>query len=231
MNDAHGEADSHTCRTAAFHSLLRSQRVWDVELPAFDPQAAPATPTELFHTWFAQAVAAGQPEPHTMQLATADADGRPDIRTLMLHDAADGGWLFASHSGSAKGRQLAARPSAALHFYWASCGRQIRVRGTVTAAPPAAASADLHARSTGALAAALVGRQSEPLASLDELAEASTTAWERAEREPDADAPSWTLYELAADEVEFFQGDARRRHIRLHYRRTGTGWVTGLLWP
>ncbi|NBE53612.1 pyridoxal 5'-phosphate synthase [Streptomyces boluensis] len=224
------EAD--TGSAAAFQSLLRSQRVWDVELPAFDPAAAPEEPTALFHAWFADAAAAGQSEPHTMQLATVDEDGLPDVRTLMLHGAAAGVWEFASHAGSAKGRQLAARPKAALHFYWAAQGRQVRVRGTVTTAPPAAASADLHARSTGALASALVGRQSELLNSLDELADASTAAWERAQREPDAEAPSWTLYELAAEEVEFFQGDARRRHVRLRYRRErGDGWVRGLLWP
>ncbi|MDI3407920.1 pyridoxine/pyridoxamine 5'-phosphate oxidase [Streptomyces cavernicola] len=226
MNEASTEAGRQ-----AFDTLLRSQRVWDVDLPGFDPESAPAEPTGLFHAWFADACAAGQPEPHTMQLATVDADGLPDVRTLMLHGAADGAWHFASHSGSRKGRQLAARPRAALHFYWAALGRQVRVRGTVTAAPPAEASADLHARSIGALAAALVGRQSEPLDSLAELAAASTAAWERAGREPDAEAPTWTLYELAADEVEFFQGDARRRHVRLRYERQGDRWVTGLLWP
>ncbi|MDG4864109.1 pyridoxamine 5'-phosphate oxidase family protein, partial [Streptomyces sp. T-3] len=114
-----------------FIKLLRSQRVWDVELPAFDPATAPAGPLPLFHRWFAEAVAAGQPEPHTMGLATADESGRPDVRTVMLHDADARGWHFASHTTSRKGRQLAARPEAALHFYWPSQARQIRIRGTV----------------------------------------------------------------------------------------------------
>ncbi|MFC7306270.1 pyridoxal 5'-phosphate synthase [Streptomyces monticola] len=218
-----------------FHAILRSQRVWDIELPAFDPLTAPPAPTALFHQWFAEAVAAGQAEPHTMQLATVDEDGGPDVRTLMLHGAAGDSWQFASHATSRKGRQLAARPRAALHFYWPACGRQIRIRGRVTAEPPAAARDDLHARSTGALAAALVGHQSEPLVSQEELAHASAAAWKRAQAEPDADVPSWTLYTLAADEAEFFQGDERRRHVRLAYRREpgapGDGWVTQLLWP
>ncbi|MFC3573008.1 pyridoxal 5'-phosphate synthase [Streptomyces yaanensis] len=216
------------------HELLRSLRVWDpetTELPVFDPAAAPAEPLALFAEWFAEAVAAGQPEPHTMSLATADADGTPDVRIVMLHGADADGWSFATHAGSRKGRQLAARPYAALCFYWSAQGRQIRVRGPVTAAPATEGQADLHARSTGALAAALTGRQSEVLSSTEELARASDAAWERAQREPDAPVPSWTLYRLSPEEVEFFQGDARRQHVRLTYRRTEEGWTRHLLWP
>ncbi|MER5771402.1 pyridoxine/pyridoxamine 5'-phosphate oxidase [Streptomyces sp. NPDC001985] len=221
----------------AFRVLLHAQRVWDIDLPSFDPDTAPATPLPLFHQWFAEAVAAGQPEPHTMTLATADDTGHPDVRTLMLHDADPWGWHFASHSTSAKGRQLRARPEAALGFYWAAQGRQVRVRGGVVLPGPAESSADLHARSTGALAAALTGRQSEVLASREELAHASAAAWERAGRDPEAPVPSWTRYVVVPREVEFFQGDAWRRHIRLRYRREGPaegpdgGWARELLWP
>jgi pyridoxamine 5'-phosphate oxidase len=213
------------------HDVLRSLRVWDVELPAFDPAAAPAEPLALFTEWFTQAVAAGQAEPHTMSLATADEDGLPDVRIVMLHGADADGWAFASHATSRKGRQLAARPYAALDFYWPVQGRQIRVRGPVTVAPPEESQADLHARSTGALAAALVGHQSEVLPSRAALDRASDAAWERAESAPRSPAPTWTLYRLRPDEVEFFQGDARRRHARLVYRRTDIGWDTELLWP
>ncbi|MGW1953916.1 pyridoxine/pyridoxamine 5'-phosphate oxidase [Streptomyces sp. NPDC001920] len=213
------------------HELLRSLRVWDVDLPSFDPGAAPADPLALFTDWFAQAVEAGQVEPHTMSLATVDEEGLPDVRTVMLHGADASGWSFATHAGSRKGRQLAARPHAALGFYWAAQGRQVRVRGAVTAAPSTESQADLHARSTGALAAALTGRQSEVLSSLEELARESQAAWERARQEPDAPVPSWTLYRLRPEEVEFFQGDAQRRHVRLVYRRTPDGWARELLWP
>ncbi|MFI8966781.1 pyridoxal 5'-phosphate synthase [Streptomyces sp. NPDC053493] len=215
-----------------FQEALRSVRVWDTELPAFDPADVPEEPVGLFHRWFAQAVEAGVVEPSTMQVATADADGHPDVRTVILHDADARGWHFASHSGSAKGRQLAARPEAALHFYWAAQGRQVRVRGRVVTGTPEEAYEDLHARTTGALASALVSRQSELLSSLDELDRASAAAWERALREPDAPAPSWTLYVVAPQEVEFFQGHEERRHIRLRYRRTADGgWHRELLWP
>ncbi|GGN61510.1 oxidase [Streptomyces albiflavescens] len=215
------------------HELLRSLRVWDTELPGFEPEVAPEEPLALFTRWFAEAVAAGQPEPHTMSLATSDEEGLPDVRIVMLHGADADGWSFATHATSRKGRQLAARPYAALGFYWPAQGRQVRLRGPVAVAPPEEGQADLHARSTGALAAALVGRQSEVLPSREELARASDAAWERARLEPDAPAPTWNLYRLQPDEVEFFQGDARRRHVRLTYRRDAdaAGWLKELLWP
>ncbi|MFB7054795.1 pyridoxal 5'-phosphate synthase [Streptomyces vinaceus] len=216
----------------AFRTTLHSLRVWDGPLPDFDPDAAPAEPLPLFHQWFVGAAAAGQPEPHTMSLATVDAEGRPDVRTLMLHDADGRGWHFASHATSAKGRQLAGRPDAALGFYWPAVARQIRIRGRVTACGPEESRADLAVRSRGALAAALTGRQSEVLDGLDELRRASEAAWERAGAEPEAPAPTWTRYVLDATEVEFFQGDAARRHVRLHYRREPGGlWTRTLLWP
>ncbi|MFF2731604.1 pyridoxal 5'-phosphate synthase [Streptomyces sp. NPDC058008] len=214
-----------------FRDLLHAQRVWDVPLPSFDASRAPAAPLPLFHAWFAEAVAAGQTEPHTMTLATAGTEGRPDVRTLMLHDADGRGWHFATHATSAKGRQLAACPHAALGFYWPSQGRQVRVRGTAVPSGREESRADLRARSTGALAAALTGSQSEVLAAREDLVRASEAAWERARARPDTEAETWTRYVVEPREVEFFQGDDRRRHVRLRYRRDGAGWTRELLWP
>ncbi|MER6063520.1 MULTISPECIES: pyridoxal 5'-phosphate synthase [unclassified Streptomyces] len=216
------------------HALLKSLRVWDpdvTDLRPFDPDTAPPTPLPLFTSWLADAVAAGQPEPHTMSLATVDEEGRPDVRIVMLHGADADGWAFGTHATSRKGRALSAHPHAALAFYWPVLGRQVRLRGPVTAAPSRESQADLQARSTGALAAALTGRQSEELSSLEELRRASQAAWERARENPAEPSPTWTLYRLRPETVEFFQGDADRRHVRLEYRSTGFGWSRTLLWP
>lgn len=234
MNRLNKAMSSDEQQQAAFRGVLRELRTWDSGLGRFEAEGGdvPEGPLVLFQRWFVEAADAGQVEPHAMSLATVDADGRPDVRTLLLHDADERGWHFASHATSAKGRQLAARPWGALGFYWPVQGRQVRVRGAVVAAGGAESRADLAVRSTGALASALTGRQSEVLGSAEELARASEAAWERARVEPDAPVPSWTAYVLDADEVEFFQGDAGRRHVRLRYRRTEErGWVRELLWP
>ncbi|MFE2045640.1 pyridoxal 5'-phosphate synthase [Streptomyces sp. NPDC059477] len=217
--------------------------MWDPKLttlPPFTPDTAPAAPLPLFATWFAEAVGAGQPEPHTLSLATVDDRGRPDVRTVMLHGVDEDGWSFATHSTSRKGQDLAVTPYAALGFYWPVLGRQVRVRGPVTQASPKESRSDLDVRSTGALAAALTGHQSEVLPSLAELERRSEESWALAESSPAAPAPTWTLYRLRPDEVEFFQGDAARRHVRLRYRRErgtqrdgepGESWSRQLLWP
>ncbi|MEU8892225.1 pyridoxal 5'-phosphate synthase [Streptomyces sp. NPDC048442] len=225
-----------------FRSLLHSLRVWDgVPLPPLDAESAPGSPLPLFRTWLREAAEAGQVEPHTMTLATADAAGRPSARILTLHGADEDGWHFGTHSTSRKGRELAARPEAALVFYWPAQGRQVRIEGRVHSGTPEAATADLHARSTGALAAALTGRMSEVLDSRAELTSASEESWSRAQADPTLTAPTWTLYALVPTQVEFFQGDARRQHVRLRYRRAAEGaetaeaaeaaWVRELLWP
>ncbi|MEV4439792.1 pyridoxal 5'-phosphate synthase [Streptomyces sp. NPDC049577] len=228
-----GEPEPDRGRQESFRKLLRSLRVWDTELPHFDPATAPADPLPLFQDWLCAAARAGTPEPHTMTLATADASGRPSARTVMLNDADERGWHFATHRTSRKGRDLAARPEAALAFYWPAVGRQVRVQGRVTAASTAETRADLARRSTSALVLALLDRQSEVLPSCATLERTVEAAWERAEREPDAPADSWRLYVLAADEVEFYQGDVRCRHVRLRYRRDSpeAPWATDLLWP
>ncbi|MFJ8142613.1 pyridoxal 5'-phosphate synthase [Streptomyces sp. NPDC096013] len=217
------------------HDLLKSLRVWapeTTELRPFDPTTAPDAPLALFTAWFAEAVAAGETEPpRVMSLATRDDEGLPDVRMVMLHGADKEGWSFATHSTSRKGHQLKHFAYAALSFYWPRLGRQIRLRGPALPAPAAESRADLHVRSTGSLAAALTGHQSEVLPSLEELTQTSEAAWERAQREPHTPVPTWTLYRVFPDEAEFFQGDALRRHVRLRYVREERGWARELLWP
>lgn len=110
----------------------------------------PADPGLLFLSWIDEAVGLGVPEPHTATLATVDADGVPDARTLILKDVSDDGWAFAGHRGSRKAEQLASRPAAALNFWWQPIVRAVRIRGTVREATRAESDADLAARSPSA---------------------------------------------------------------------------------
>ncbi|WP_433296900.1 pyridoxine/pyridoxamine 5'-phosphate oxidase [Pseudonocardia sp. CA-142604] len=200
-------------------------------LPVFDPDAAPPDPDLLFAEWLAAAVDAGVVEPHAMTLSTVDPSGRPTARVLILKYLDAGHWAFASGSESRKGKELANTPWAALTFYWPSLGRQVRVRGLVSVANAEDSAADFMARSAGARGVGLLGNQSEPVASLAERDRALDASTELAIAEPAHVAPGWTVYRLEADEVEFWQGEERRRHVRLVYTRAGDGWRRGLLWP
>ncbi|GAB2884581.1 pyridoxal 5'-phosphate synthase [Streptomyces mayteni] len=215
--------------------LLAGTPLMARELPAFDADAAPEGPGELFARWLAEAVAAGVLDPHAVTLATVDAEGAPDARVLALRnvDVDGGGWVFATDATSPKGAQLAAGPVAAMTCYWPAQGRQVRLRGRVATAPPDVSAAEFHARSPRSRVAGLVARQSEPLGSLGEWTRAAEEAERRLAAEPDAVPPGHTVYVLWADEAEFWQGDAGRRHVRLRYRRVDGGgrWRRGLLWP
>jgi pyridoxamine 5'-phosphate oxidase len=213
-------------------NMLRTLDVFPAELPEFDTRSAPGDPVTLFLMWLGEAIREQVLGPHVMTLATADRAGRVSSRVLICRDVDEAGrWYFASSADSRKGRELAASPSAALSFYWPQQGRQVRIRGTAASAGDQASAADFLARSPASRAEALTGRQSEPMDDITELDEALRQARAEIAANPGLIAPDWTLYALSADEVEFWQADHQRRHIRLRYQRTAGAWARRLLWP
>lgn len=177
---------------------LRAQPALAGVAPALDPADLPDDPVALFRSWIVQAADAGVAEPHAATLATVDADGVPDARTLILKDVGARGWAFAGPRSSRKGAQLAAHPAAALNFWWQPLVRAVRVRGEVHEATRDESAADLAARSAAA-------------------------------RDGIADG-EWVLWRLRPSRVEFWQGDADRRHSRIVFDRAGDAWrvsVTG----
>ncbi|HEY8717222.1 pyridoxal 5'-phosphate synthase [Pengzhenrongella sp.] len=212
---------------------LRRIPVFAGDLPRFDPETAPDDPVRLFADWLTHAIKAGVAEPHAMTLATAGADGTPSARVVILKDCRDGGWEFATDARSRKARDLAENPNAAATFYWQPQARQVRVSGPVLARGLRADADDFLARSPASRAAALAVRPGEPLASPAELEAAIAAAQGRVEREPATVLADWRLFALVPLEVEFFQGDPRRAHIRVAYRRDDVGapWRHELVWP
>jgi pyridoxamine 5'-phosphate oxidase len=216
----------------SIRAMLRALAVFPAELPEFDTRSAPDNPVTLFLTWLKEAIRDQVLGPHAMTLATADSAGRVSSRVMICKDVDEAGrWYFASSAGSRKARELAASPRAALSCYWPQQGRQVRICGTVTAAGSQASAADFLARSPASRAEALTGRQSQPLEDPAELDEALRRAQAKIATSPGLVAPDWTLYALSADEVEFWQADHQRRHVRLQYQRTIGAWTRHLLWP
>src|SRR5258707_9723451 len=93
-----------------------------------------ADPFALFNDWLREAIAKEPNDANAMSLATVDAAGLPDVRMVLLKDADARGFVFYSNVESAKGRELAANPKAALLFHWKSLRRQVRIRGALTTA-------------------------------------------------------------------------------------------------
>ncbi|MFJ2541529.1 pyridoxal 5'-phosphate synthase [Microbacterium sp. NPDC087589] len=136
----------------SLNEWLRGRHALTGTAPDWDLDALPDDPSELFATWLRAASDAGVAEPHTVTLATVDAGGIPDARTLILKRIDDQGWAFASTRSSRKGAQLDAVPAAALNFWWQPQVRAVRVRGRVEEASLEESAADLAARSPAAQA-------------------------------------------------------------------------------
>jgi len=136
--------------SSPFGLWLRAQPALAGEPPVLDLAALPDDPALLFIEWMQDAVVRGVAEPHAATLATVDAAGTPDARTLLVKDVSDRGWAFAGPRASRKGAQLAAMPRAAMNFWWQPVRRAVRVRGAVREASPAESDADLAERSEAA---------------------------------------------------------------------------------
>ncbi|MGW4550651.1 phenazine biosynthesis FMN-dependent oxidase PhzG [Streptomyces violaceorubidus] len=192
--------------------------------------APPADPTELLRTWFDQAVADAVLQPGALALATVDPDGRVSTRTVQVLHVRGTGLVFASHSDSRKGRDLAHTPWASGLFYWREAARQVSVSGPTRPLPAEESDALWQARPVDTHPMSVAAHQSAPL--LDEA------ALRQQARELGRDGSAlprperWIGYLLEPESVEFWQSEPEDRlHRRLRYEREGSGWLTSRLQP
>jgi len=216
--------------------LSRMRRDYDADADARALREDRLAPTwvEQFDRWFADAVAAELPEPNAMVVATADADGAPDARLVLMKGYDAAGIVFVSSYASAKGAQLAINPRAALVFPWHAIQRQVRVRGTVERVGETASDALWDPRPRGAQLAAVGSVQSTVVESREELEARVRLLDEETGPGPVPRPPIWGGYRVVPERVEFWQGGADRLHDRLVFIRDdeeGGGWIVQRLAP
>jgi pyridoxamine 5'-phosphate oxidase len=189
-------------------------------------------PIELFREWFEAARAGGLELPEAMTLATADAEGRPSARTVLLKSADERGFVFFTNYESRKGRELAANARSALVFHWPQePRRQVLVTGTVERISEAESDAYYATRPVGSRLAAWASRQSRPISGREELERAYAEA-EQAHGEDPQRPPFWGGYLLVPETIEFWESRPNRLHERLRYTRGSRGeWEAGQLAP
>ena len=194
----------------------------------------PAEILSTFDTLFAEAQAAGEPDPTAMALATADAEGRPSLRMVLLKSRGPEGFVFYTHVGGRKGRELAANPRASLLFFWPRVRNavQVRIEGMVEQVADAEADAYFASRPRASQLGAWASRQSETLpdrATFDaRYAEAEARFAGGAVPRP----PGWSGFRVVPDAVEFWYGAQFRLHERWLYQRDADGrWSSRMLYP
>ena len=188
-------------------------------------------PHALFDHWFAEAAALEPNDHNAMALATADGDGRPSVRMVLLKGHDPRGFVFFTNLDSRKGGELADNPHAALLFHWKSLRRQVRIEGPVEPVSEAEADAYFATRSRDSQLGAWASDQSRPL---DSRATFEARYGEMRARFEGGEVPRparWSGFRVLAERMEFWSDREHRLHERRLFVRSGEGWSEGLLYP
>lgn len=193
--------------------------------------AATIDPWGLLAQWVDDALAAGEPEPTAVTLATVDEEGRPQARIVLLKEISPEGLVVFTSYDSAKGQELAARPVASASFWWPVQIRQVRAVGVVTKLSREASEAYFAKRPRASQLEAWASEQSAPVASRADLVAAVAAVEERFEGQDVPCPPNWGGYVIDVDSFEFWQGLPSRLHDRIRCTRTADGWRNERLQP
>lgn len=210
-------------------SLIHDRRDYNAE-PLRKSDLDP-DPIRQFERWYRQAEEAGLNEPYAMVLATADAQGIPSARIVLLRGYGPEGFRFFSNARSQKGRELRENPRASLVFDWHEIDRQVRVDGDVEAIPDPEADAYFESRPLEAKLGAWASDQSAVIPNRRELEARFEEVAQRFGDGPIPRPPGWVGYRVRPTAIEFWQGRPGRLHDRLRYRLAEGGWIIERLAP
>jgi pyridoxamine 5'-phosphate oxidase len=190
-------------------------------------------PLRLFAAWFEEATRSEPRDPTAMSLATVDADGRPNVRMVLMKGYDERGFVFYTNIDSQKGQELDASRQGALLFHWKSLNRQVRLRGPVERVEDAEADSYFATRPRLAQIGAWASKQSAPLESRHALEKAIALYTAKFALGTIPRPPNWTGYRLLPLLIEFWHDRPFRLHDRVEFSRDAAGapWRRTRLYP
>lgn len=197
-----------------------------------DVATTAADPITQFQQWYGEVVAAGVNQPDAMALATVDADGRPEVRHVLLKGVDARGFSFFTNYESDKARQITAHADVSVVFPWLQVNRQVRVSGVVTKLSAEESDDYWATRPRGSQIGARASEQSRVIPDRAWLDDRVAGVVDEFGDGPIPRPAHWGGYLLLPVTVELWQGRADRLHDRVRYRRTAeTGWLKERLAP
>lgn len=197
-----------------------------------DPKyQVPEEPLRMFTEWFEEAVTSGMNLPEAMALATADKQGIPSVRMVLLKDFSARGLAFYTNYESRKGRELEVNPRAALVFHWKELGRQVRVEGRVSRLDAETADAYFASRPAGSRLSAWASPQSREIPGREYLQEKTREFEEKFSDGTVSRPPFWGGFLLEPECIEFWKEQPDRLHDRIAFRREMGRWKKSILAP
>ena len=190
-------------------------------------------PFAIARAWLAEAVESEPNDPNAMALATADADGLPNVRMVLLKEIEDDAFVFYTNYGSVKGQEITASGKAAFVIHWKSLRRQIRVRGNVTREEGLQADEYFASRSLKSRIGAWASKQSQPLSSREALMARAAKMGVQHGTAPNR-PPFWGGFRITPVEIEFWADGAFRLHDRFRWIRKSneqSNWIVNRINP
>tara|TARA_Y100000992_G_C21251507_1_gene486093 strand:- start:1050 stop:1676 length:627 start_codon:yes stop_codon:yes gene_type:complete len=190
-------------------------------------------PFELFQKWFEEAKKKEINDPNALALGTANREGIPSVRMVLLKDYDENGFIFYTNLNSQKGKEIKENPNATMCFHWKSLLRQIRIVGTLEQVDNKTADKYYNSRAYDSRIGAWASNQSSILKSRDELLNALEEFKKKYKDKNNVPRPShWSGWNLKPLTIEFWLDGDNRIHERLKYSLDkNNNWVKSLLSP
>ncbi len=190
-------------------------------------------PFKLFEKWFDEAKKKEINDPNALALGTANKNGIPSVRMVLLKHFDKNGFVFYTNLNSQKGNELKDNPNATMCFHWKSLLRQIRIVGTLKLVDNKTADEYYSTRAYESRIGAWASKQSSILESRKELLDSLENFKKKYNDKNNVPRPDhWSGWNLKPSSIEFWLDGDNRIHERLKYSLDeNNNWVKNLLSP